>query len=66
MAETEAVFFDIGDTLVEAPKKWVPEAKELLEQIGSTNVRLGLISNTSDLSRPASLAQHRLEGDLRL
>lgn len=53
MADTEiqVVFFDIGDTLVRSAQSWIPGAKEFLSQISSTNLRLGLISNTGNLNR---------------
>lgn len=53
MANTEiqAIFFDIGDTLVQNSEIWVPGAKEFLEEISSTDLRLGLISNTRNLNR---------------
>ena len=49
--EIQAVFFDIGDTLVRGAQSWIPGAKEFLGQISSTNLRLGLISNTGNLNR---------------
>ena len=49
--EIQTVFFDIGDTLVRDAQNWIPGAKEFLGQISSTNLRLGLISNTGNLQR---------------
>lgn len=46
----DVVFFDIGDTLVRK-SKWLPGAKEVLAKLKSKGVRLGLISNTGNLSR---------------
>ena len=46
----EVVFFDLGDTLVR-DKKWLPGAKELLELLLKDKIRLGVISNTGNLSR---------------
>ncbi|HEX4612910.1 MAG TPA: HAD hydrolase-like protein [Urbifossiella sp.] len=46
------VFFDLGDTLVvSADRSWVPGAKAVLAELGSRGLRLGVISNTGDLSR---------------
>ena len=44
------VFFDIGDTLV-GKGKWLPGAKEILAKLRAAKIRIGLISNTGDLSR---------------
>jgi FMN phosphatase YigB (HAD superfamily) len=56
------VFFDLGMTLVgKDTTKWVPGAKALLQQLGAANLRLGVISNTGNLSR-AEL-QSRLPAD---
>ena len=49
--EIQAIFFDIGETLVQNSGIWVPGSKELLEDISSTDLRLGLISNTGNLNR---------------
>ena len=45
-----SVFFDIGDTLVTAGA-WVEGAKATLQQLKSSGVGFGLISNTGDFSR---------------
>jgi len=51
-----AVFFDLGDTLVRAPRTWLPGAKALLPALKQRRLRLGIISNTSGLpSRQAIL-----------
>lgn len=50
MQTFDTVFFDIGDTLVTSGS-WVEGAKATLEQLKSSGVRLGLISNTGNLSR---------------
>jgi FMN phosphatase YigB (HAD superfamily) len=48
----KAVFFDIGDTLViTSDKTWVSGAKEALTALRALGLRLGIISNTGDLSR---------------
>jgi FMN phosphatase YigB (HAD superfamily) len=51
----EVIFFDLGDTLVKG-KNWLPGAKELLGLISRDEIRLGIISNTGDLSRAGLLA----------
>jgi len=47
----DVVFFDLGDTLVRNGRAWVPGAKELIAELRSKDVALGVISNTGDLSR---------------
>ena len=52
----QAVFFDLGDTLVRAPRIWLPGAKALLTALKQRGLRVGVISNTSGLlSRQAIL-----------
>jgi HAD superfamily hydrolase (TIGR01509 family) len=54
MAQTnllKVAFFDIGDTLVDSNKKWIPGAKKLLDELRSRHIRLGLITNTGALTR---------------
>ncbi len=46
----QAVFFDIGDTLV-ANRQWLPGARQLLADLRSQGMRLGLVSNTGELNR---------------
>jgi putative hydrolase of the HAD superfamily len=50
LLQTKVVFFDIGDTLV-SKKKWLSGAKELISHLKSKRIRIGLISNTGNLSR---------------
>jgi len=46
------IFFDLGDTLVQpAVRAWVPGAKETLDALSAKGLRLGIISNTENLSR---------------
>ena len=57
----KVVFFDIGDTLVQEPigggrGLWVHGAKEIVKELCSRNIRLGLISNTGSLTRTELLA----------
>jgi FMN phosphatase YigB (HAD superfamily) len=44
------VFFDLGDTLVQS-RDWVPGAKAALAALKQRSVRLGVLSNTANLSR---------------
>lgn len=53
------VFFDLGDTLVRkvavSPAgvqfAWIPGARELIARLRAAGARIGLISNTADLTR---------------
>ena len=45
----KVTFFDIGDTLVKVPGMWLPGAKALLSSLHLAGLRLGIISNTTDL-----------------
>lgn len=48
---TQAIFFDLGDTLVHVPtRSWLPGAKALLASLKQKGFRIGLISNTSGLA----------------
>lgn len=47
----KAVFFDLGETLVTKPRKWLPGAQAVLSSLRFKGFRLGLISNTDKLSR---------------
>lgn len=53
-----AVFFDLGDTLVTKPRRWVPGARAALDRLAAAGIALGIISNTGDLARSALLAGH--------
>ena len=46
----KAIFFDIGDTLI-SKKQWLPGARETVLAMRKKEVRVGLISNTGNLSR---------------
>ena len=48
--QIQAVFFDIGDTLVHHGN-WMPGAKQLIADLKGDGRNIGLISNTGDLSR---------------
>jgi beta-phosphoglucomutase len=46
------VFFDLGETLVRtADRSWVPGAKAVLASARAAGLRVGVISNTGDLTR---------------
>jgi FMN phosphatase YigB (HAD superfamily) len=62
----KVVFFDLGETLVTQAKTWVPGAKNLLVQLSGKGVRLGVISNTGNLSRPDILKLLPADFDLNL
>ena len=52
----KAIFFDLGDTLVRkvpgtTRREWIEGVKEGLVQLGEKGVRLGLLSNTGNLTR---------------
>lgn len=51
----KVAFFDLGGTLVGNNKDWIPGAHETLAKLSEKQIRLGLISNTGDLLRPAIL-----------
>ena len=51
----KVAFFDLGGTLVGGNRDWIPGAKDTLYKIRQKGVRLGLISNTKNLSRPEIL-----------
>ncbi|QEG24621.1 HAD family hydrolase [Mariniblastus fucicola] len=46
----EVVFFDIGDTLI-SKKRWLPGALDCVRAIKEKKIRVGLISNTGNLTR---------------
>ncbi len=52
----KVIFFDLGDTLVRkvpgsTRSEWIEGAKEALVQLDEKGVRLGLLSNTGNLTR---------------
>jgi FMN phosphatase YigB (HAD superfamily) len=53
----EAVFLDLGDTLVTSERQWVPGAKVALQRFKLSGVRLGIISNTGTFTRQQLLDQ---------
>jgi FMN phosphatase YigB (HAD superfamily) len=52
MTLIRVAFFDLGGTLVGNKRDWIPGAQDTLSQMLKKGIRLGLISNTKDLSRP--------------
>ena len=65
-ARIQVAFFDVGGTLVGNSRDWIPEAQGTLDALREKGVRLGLISNTGDLSRPAILNLLPVDFDLGL
>jgi len=60
----KVAFFDLGGTLVGNNKDWIPGAQGTLTTLSEKQIRLGLISNTGNLLRPAIL--DLLPGDFDL
>jgi FMN phosphatase YigB (HAD superfamily) len=58
------VFFDLGDTLVRSPTTWIPGAKDALSILQGMQLRLGIISNTGQLTRTQILQQLPPDFDL--
>src|SRR5436190_23370908 len=57
-ATIQVIFFDLGDTLVDAAtRRFLPGAQVLLSRLSSKGVRLGIISNTGNLDRAQLTAQ---------
>jgi FMN phosphatase YigB (HAD superfamily) len=49
------IFFDLGDTLVDKKRNWLPGAQALLSGLRQSGFRLGIISNTGDLTTRAEI-----------
>jgi putative hydrolase of the HAD superfamily len=49
------VFFDLGETLVTGERQWLPGAKVLLNSLRRNRFRLGIISNTGNLTPRAEI-----------
>jgi FMN phosphatase YigB (HAD superfamily) len=49
MTSIQVCFFDLGKTLVEAGRRWLPGTQALLGTLREKGVRLGIISNTTGL-----------------
>lgn len=52
----QTMFFDLGDTLVTTPRRWLPGAQQLLSTLAACGQRLGVIANIAALSRAQVLA----------
>jgi FMN phosphatase YigB (HAD superfamily) len=48
--DIQAIFFDLGETLVTSPRRWLPGAQALLASLKQKGIRLGIISNTGNLA----------------
>lgn len=46
----KVIFFDLGDTLIRN-KDWLPGTLQLIQLLSEETVRLGVISNTGELTR---------------
>ena len=46
----QVCFFDLGETLVTGARQWLPNAKSLLASLKSKGFRLGIASNTANLT----------------
>lgn len=53
--QVRVIFFDLGNTLVTLPKKWIQGAPVLLVAWRSAGFRLGIISNTAGLPDRAAI-----------
>jgi FMN phosphatase YigB (HAD superfamily) len=51
----EVLFFDLGATLVTSSRTWQPGAKDLISTLKHQAIRLGIISNTGELSDRAAI-----------
>ena len=51
----QVIYFDLGATLVTSPRQWLPGAKALVTSLRSKGVRLGIISNTGNLTTRAHI-----------
>jgi putative hydrolase of the HAD superfamily len=47
--QIQVIFFDLGETLVIAPRVWLPGAESLLNSLKRRGFRLGIISNIPGL-----------------
>jgi FMN phosphatase YigB (HAD superfamily) len=57
-ARIRAVLFDLGNTLVHKPRRWVEGAPRALKLLAEAGIPVGLISNTGSLTREDLLAHH--------
>lgn len=49
--KAKIIFFDLGETLIMKNRQWVPGAQTTLITLREKGLRLGIISNTGNLSR---------------
>lgn len=52
----QVIYFDLGDTLVLRSGDWVDGAQSVLDELAAAGLRLGILSNTGNLSREELLA----------
>jgi putative hydrolase of the HAD superfamily len=62
----DVVYFDLGDTLVQnnSPTNWIPGARDAIDLLRQKGLRLGLISNTGNLTRQQLLGMLPSDFDL--
>jgi putative hydrolase of the HAD superfamily len=62
----DVIYFDLGDTLVDNsnPASWLPGAHDAIDLLRQKGLRLGLISNTGDLTRQQLIAMLPPDFDL--
>ncbi len=51
MKKLKVIFFDLGETLVTKDKQLIPGVKTMLAALHQQGIRLGIISNTENLTR---------------
>ena len=51
MKTLKVIFFDLGETLVTKDKQLITGVKEMLDALHQKGIRLGIISNTGNLTR---------------
>jgi len=64
-ATIKVIFFDLGETLVTRRRAWVPGAQGALGELQRRRVRLGIISNTGELTRRAVFETLPMDFDAR-
>ena len=45
------VFFDLGDTLVGNARNWMPDALTVIQGLRARGIKLGIVSNTGNMTR---------------
>ena len=56
-------YFDLGETLVTQNRQWVEDAQATLEELRQRGLRLGIISNTGQLTRDELASRLPLDFD---